>query len=205
MKTSVVSFDAPSATITLAANDLQTTEAGLVGNYVYIISPLGGLLKTKVIENTNSTIKVSSTEFEYIMTIVPFLPAAGYVVYIAPIFWHMKTPILFTGSVQNQLQTAGGETSDPVAVELIGLGFTHIPAPASATMWFSLHREGNNSVPESPIQVTNMDKMYSLMKTVTEARAQFMDIECYYIHENTPFDLIGLVLELNISDSSYVS
>lgn len=201
VKTTISSWNAGTRVATVAASDLQITEAGLIGNICYIVSKAtateGSVLKALIIDNTATTITLSATDTETVFG-VSFTPASADDVYIGPIFMKWKSPTHLITATQADQLTPNNEVSDINAAELIAVNIVHNRASASANCYISLYRDGQSTISKTA-KVLSLDKHFSIVHMANTSRAQFFELEMFYLHESVEFEHIGYGLELDIS------
>jgi len=210
IKTTVASYNAGTSVLTVTSGSpLYASEAGIVGNAVYIIdaddgSVIRGIVKSHDVTDPTFVVLLERVEVVFGNA---FLPASGDVVYVGPIFWHYKSPALSvtrdSRTKSDQFARMGSAGADYVVQALISLTFLHDTAGSDANAYFNLAREA--ATPETPQIIDSLDEIESKMHLADTSRAQFVEIEQYYLHESTDYDLFGLLLEQAISDSTHKS
>lgn len=194
--------------LNFAGFPFSVAEMGSAGNFCYIVNPNGGVLRAKILSSTLNSLLIdfsTTGSREYFFSNTQFNPAAGMECFIGPIFFHLRTSIIYTATSQNMIAAIGGETADPLVWELIGISPIAMPiAQANTIAWLGLRREGG-ALLESQLQIANFNAMSTMQKTIESSRGQFIDFEFYYLHDTAPLDLLGFILYMNITEGDFVS
>ncbi len=201
VKTTVSSINLGTNTLTVAASNLQITEAGLIGNTVYIVSQavatLGSILKVVVIDNTATTITFEVGEEELVFG-TSFVPANGDIVYIGPIFTRWKTPSIFFTSIQDGLQPTP-EGSGLAASELHYVDLIHNRSSSSGNAYLGVYRDGQTALSKIFV-VPELNQDFSRVMTPDSTRGRFIELELVHLDSVEELEIIGYSLGINVDE-----
>ena len=205
VKTTVSSYNLGTLTLTTAASDLYISEAGLIGNIVYVVSnqaaTKGSVIKAMIVSNTANTIVHDLDNYEVCFG-VEFTPVSGDDVYIGPIFTKWKSPIYFSTSVQDSvLQAPEGGASDLNGAELIQACFIHNRGNAAGNAYVSLYRDGETT-PSKTLQIPTLDKDFSWVHFTDSSRARFFEFETYHLHESAEYEHTGYTMAFDVGSDA---
>jgi hypothetical protein len=205
VKTTVSSYNISTKILTVA-DTVSVVDAGLVGNALYIVKANDGSVIRGIVKAHDLTSGGTVLELEQVESVFgnAFAPASGDNVFVAPIFFRYKSPAISVQRdprVKNDSFAKSGEfISDFTVQELVALTLLHHPAASDCDAYFKLYRESATS--EDPITAVDMDEPESKMHLADTSRALFLEVEHYYLHESTAYELFGILLEQSISDST---
>jgi hypothetical protein len=194
-------IDPTKPVITVAESDLQITEGGLIGNYLYILDGgTGSIFRARILANTNNTITVDGSGATYPFGNT-FLPTSLDTYYIGSILWKMNSSVLFSRS-QFSADRAREFSPDLASAEIIEVEFIHAAQTNLGDRKFTLAREGEDT--DIINDLRNIDKYSSIIQFPHSSRYRFVEFTLVHMDETDEFDLVGFSLNDSLTRDAMV-